>query len=116
MNNDEYRAIVEAGPAVVLDADVRLYDAELAAAGHYAGAWLALSRHGGASAQMEVVLHRLRELESETQRLRTDLEEQHVLTLLDPLTGVFNRLGYAEGMAREYARWRRYGGQLSLAM
>ncbi len=74
------------------------------------------SRHGGASAQMEVVLHRLRELESETQRLRTDLEEQHVLTLLDPLTGVFNRLGYAEGMAREYARWRRYGGQLSLAM
>jgi len=29
---------------------------------------------------------------------------------------VFNRLGYAEGMAREYARWRRYGGQLSLAM
>ena len=59
---------------------------------------------------------RLRELEAETQRLRNDLEQQHVLTLLDPLTGALNRLGYTESMGREYARWRRYGGQLSLAM
>ena len=74
------------------------------------------SRHGSASAQMELVVARLRELEAETQRLRNDLEQQHVLTLLDPLTGALNRLGYTESMGREYARWRRYGGQLSLAM
>ena len=36
--------------------------------------------------------------------------------MLDPLTGALNRLGYTESMGREYARWRRYGGQLSLAM
>lgn len=74
------------------------------------------TRHGSASAQMELVVARLRELESETQRLRSDLEQQHTLTLLDPLTGALNRLGYTESMGREYARWRRYGGQLSLAM
>lgn len=74
------------------------------------------SRHGSASAQMELVVARLRELESETQRLRNDLEQQHTLTLLDPLTGALNRLGYTESIGREYARWRRYGGQLSLAM
>ncbi len=73
-------------------------------------------RHGDASTQMELVVARLRELESETQRLRSDLEEQHVLTLLDPLTGVLNRLGYTESIGREFERWRRHGGHLSLAM
>ncbi|HYC48166.1 MAG TPA: hypothetical protein VED01_22055 [Burkholderiales bacterium] len=44
-------AVYEPGGApVVLDDDVRVFDAELAAQGHYAGASLALARHGGASA------------------------------------------------------------------
>ncbi|WP_085318153.1 methyl-accepting chemotaxis protein [Derxia lacustris] len=37
--------------AVALDTDVRVYDAELAAADSYAGARLTLARHGGASTQ-----------------------------------------------------------------
>ncbi|MCW5623235.1 MAG: cadherin domain-containing protein, partial [Burkholderiales bacterium] len=40
---------VENGAAVVLDANVEIFDHELAAAGHYAGATLTLSRNGGAS-------------------------------------------------------------------
>ena len=73
-------------------------------------------RHGGATLQMNAVSGRLKELESETQRLRADLKAQRILTLIDPLTGVFNRLGYSEAIAREHARWQRYGGSLSIAM
>ena len=38
------------GPAVVLDGDVRVYDADLALVGHYGGASLTLARAGGANA------------------------------------------------------------------
>jgi uncharacterized delta-60 repeat protein len=41
----------EGGPAIVLDGNVQVIDAELAASGNYAGASLTLARHGGASAQ-----------------------------------------------------------------
>ncbi|MCC7120447.1 MAG: GGDEF domain-containing protein [Gammaproteobacteria bacterium] len=72
------------------------------------------TRQSDARSQFEQMLGRLNELETETQRLRSDLDEQHTLSLLDPLTAVFNRMGYNEGMGREYARWKRYGGNLSL--
>ncbi|HMM76734.1 MAG TPA: GGDEF domain-containing protein [Gammaproteobacteria bacterium] len=72
------------------------------------------TRQYDARSQFEQMLGRLNELETETQRLRSDLDEQHTLSLLDPLTAVFNRMGYNEGMSREYARWQRYGGTLSL--
>ena len=74
------------------------------------------NRHSVAVTEMGQVAGRLKELENETQRLRADLKAQRILTLIDPLTGVFNRLGYSEGIAREQARWRRYGGALSIAM
>lgn len=72
------------------------------------------TRQTDARSQFEQMIGRLNELETETQRLRADLDEQHTLSLLDPLTTVFNRMGYNEGMAREFARWKRYGGELSL--
>jgi len=43
-------AYTENGIAVVLDADVRLFDTELSAANNFDGATLTLARHGGASA------------------------------------------------------------------
>jgi diguanylate cyclase len=73
-------------------------------------------RHSVAVTEMGQVAGRFEELENETQRLRADLKAQRILTLIDSLTGVFNRLGYTEGIAREQARWRRYGGALSIAM
>ena len=42
---------IENGSAVVLDTNVMVFDAELAATGNYAGASLTLARNGGASAQ-----------------------------------------------------------------
>ncbi|HYC44527.1 MAG TPA: hypothetical protein VED01_03485 [Burkholderiales bacterium] len=42
---------LENGPAVVLDRDVQIYDAELAAQGNYGAATLSVARHGGANAQ-----------------------------------------------------------------
>ncbi len=42
---------VENGAAVVLDADVQVFDTELNSSGNYSGATLTLSRHGGASSQ-----------------------------------------------------------------
>lgn len=42
---------IENGSVVVLDSDVQILDAELAAAGNYAGATLTLARNGGANAQ-----------------------------------------------------------------
>ncbi|MDS4056736.1 LamG-like jellyroll fold domain-containing protein, partial [Accumulibacter sp.] len=41
----------EGGSAVVLDSDVRVYDAELSAADNFSGATLTLSRNGGANPQ-----------------------------------------------------------------
>ncbi|HYC48024.1 MAG TPA: delta-60 repeat domain-containing protein, partial [Burkholderiales bacterium] len=45
------RAYTENGAAVVLDSDIRGYDAELATQGHYAGASVTLARSGGANAE-----------------------------------------------------------------
>jgi len=72
------------------------------------------SRQSETRSQFDVMLVRLNELEGETQRLRADLDEQHMLSLLDPLTSVFNRMGYNEGIGREFTRWKRYGGELAL--
>ncbi|MSR14298.1 MAG: GGDEF domain-containing protein [Gammaproteobacteria bacterium] len=73
-------------------------------------------RHKDACERVTGTLQRLAELESDVANLRHELEEQHTLRLIDPLTGVYNRLGYLDGIAREYARWKRQGGALSLAI
>lgn len=73
-------------------------------------------RHRNARDHVSVTLRRLSELESEMSQLRSDLEQQHTLSLIDPLTGVYNRMGYMEGVQREFARWKRQGGSLSLAV
>jgi diguanylate cyclase len=66
-----------------------------------------------AVAQMSV---RLKELEQQASSLRENLEAQQTRVMLDPLTGVLNRAGYNEAATKEYARWKRYGGALSLAV
>ncbi len=73
-------------------------------------------QHQDAHEHVAETLRRLSELEAEMAQLRTDFDEQQSLSLLDPLTGVYNRLGYIEGMNREHARWQRDGGALSLAI
>lgn len=65
---------------------------------------------------IERMTHRLKDLEQQALHLREDLEVQHARVLMDPLTGILNRAGYTEMVTKHFARWKRYGGALSLAV
>ena len=69
-----------------------------------------------ADGAIELMVHRLKHLEEETKNLRENLAEQHARVLIDPLTGILNRSGYLETAGKQYARWKRYGGAMSLAV
>ncbi len=73
-------------------------------------------RAGEATEAFERMTSKLKDLETQAEQLRGDLEQQHARILIDPLTGVLNRAGYNEMAAKQYARWKRYGGSLSLAV
>lgn len=57
---------------------------------------------------------RVSELEREVERLRQELEKEQRRSLIDPLTGIVNRLAYMERAEQEYTRWLRHGKSLSL--
>ena len=59
---------------------------------------------------------RVSEMEQEAKSFRDHLEEQRQKALTDPLTGLANRAGWSERLELEVARWRRYGGDLLLAV
>ncbi len=56
----------------------------------------------------------LQTLEGETKKLREGIEHERERASTDALTGVANRLGFEAFHAHEFARWQRYGGDLSL--
>ena len=53
---------------------------------------------------------------SEADDLRERLDQARSLALRDGLTGVYNRAALEDRLDSEEARWRRYGGELSLLM
>ena len=65
---------------------------------------------------MQELTTRLDEMESETTTLRESVIREREQAMLDPLTGINNRLAYNERMTQEYARWRRYENNLSMAV
>ena len=73
-------------------------------------------RHNTARRRINEMVSALSELEFEAKELRDSLEKQHEQVLIDPLTGILNRSGYDENINKEYVRWRRYEGNLSLAV
>jgi diguanylate cyclase len=73
-------------------------------------------RHNRARERINEMVSALNELEFEAKELRDSLEKQHEQVLIDPLTGILNRSGYDENVNKEYVRWRRYEGNLSLAV
>ena len=73
-------------------------------------------RASEASNTIDSMVTKLKDLEDEAENLREDLEQTQARVLVDPLTGVLNRSGYIETIAKHFARWRRYGGALSLAV
>ncbi|WJN59502.1 GGDEF domain-containing protein [Pseudomonas sp. SO81] len=66
--------------------------------------------------RLRALSQRVAEMEQEAQGFRDHLEEQRQKALTDPLTGLANRAGWAERLELEVARWRRYGGELLLAV
>lgn len=74
------------------------------------------SRHMSARQHVSIALQRLNDIEQEMSQLKSDLSEQHSLSLIDALTGAYNRSGYADGISREYSRWQRHDHGLALAI
>lgn len=63
---------------------------------------------------VQTLTEKLQHMEHETSVLRSHLQEERTLALLDSLTGIHNRLAYRERLAQEFARWKRYQTPLTL--
>lgn len=66
--------------------------------------------------RLRTLTEKVAEMEKEAQSFRDHLEEQRQKALIDPLTSLPNRAGWSERLALEIARWKRYGGDLLLAV
>ena len=66
--------------------------------------------------RLQALGQKVSEMEQEAQNFRDHLEEQRQKALIDPLTGLANRAGWSERLELEMARWKRYGGELLLAV
>jgi diguanylate cyclase len=68
------------------------------------------------ASELAKVKTRLVSVESEADQLRTRLKDKHQQAIIDPLTGVHNRLAYDERVGAEVARWKRYGNPLAIVV
>lgn len=66
--------------------------------------------------RLQALAQKVTEMEAEAQGFREHIEEQRQKALTDPLTGLANRAGWTERLELEVARWKRYGGDLLLAV
>ncbi len=66
------------------------------------------------SQQLSILTTRLSALETEATELRKRISAERSQALLDPLTGIPNRLAYQERSAQELARWKRFKTPLCL--
>ena len=66
--------------------------------------------------RLQSLTQKVADMEHEAQGFRDHLEEQRQKALIDPLTGLPNRAGWSERLELEMARWKRYGGELLLAV
>ena len=74
------------------------------------------ARSTAAQTRIEELSQRLVSLEAETGELRARIRQQREAAQIDPLTGTFNRLAYEERVEQEFARWKRFGTAVSLAV
>jgi diguanylate cyclase len=72
------------------------------------------TRNEAAEARIRQLSERLHNLETEAGELRTRINQERQLALIDGLTGVGNRMAYEERVVQEHARWKRFGEPLSL--
>jgi diguanylate cyclase len=69
-----------------------------------------------AEGKVKLLSDRLSRMEKESSTLRKRVEQERRLSLVDPLTGISNRLAYDERLEQEYARFKRYGAPLTLCV
>ena len=72
------------------------------------------SRDQQAQEQINSLNEKIKEMEDDAEQLRSKVLAEREQVVLDPLTGVHNRLGYDERIEQEYARWKRYQSPLSM--
>lgn len=66
--------------------------------------------------QVEQLHGRLHSVQSESDQLRQRLKQQRDQAMVDPLTGIPNRLAYNDRLEQEVARWLRYDSPLVLTV
>ncbi len=71
-------------------------------------------RHQRMEQAMENLAGKVTRIESESEKLRSSLEQQRNKAMRDTLTGVNNRLAYEEFLEHEYSRWKRNHHALTL--
>lgn len=59
---------------------------------------------------------KLEEMETETEVLRDQIQENRTQLLQDPVTGVNSRFAYEERMDLEYVRWKRFAAPMSFLL
>ncbi len=74
------------------------------------------SRSRAAQSRIEELSGKLATLETEASTLRSKVQQQHQAAQIDPLTGSYNRSAYEERVAQEFARWKRFGTPVSMAV
>jgi len=74
------------------------------------------THHRNADEDVQRLMLRLNELESESQNLKARVQKERMQAQIDTLTGIANRLGYDHRIAQEYARWKRFHNPLSLVV
>ena len=66
--------------------------------------------------QLEVMQHKLNEMEGLAEHAQQTIEAQHHKAMHDSLTGLANRDAYESRLQQEQQRLARYGGQLSMVV
>ncbi|MGI1679397.1 MAG: GGDEF domain-containing protein [Cellvibrionaceae bacterium] len=66
--------------------------------------------------QVQALMSHVKKLESEAEKTKNTLAEEHEKARKDTLTGLPNREAYNEKSHEEYSRWRRYSNPLSMAV
>ncbi len=73
-------------------------------------------RYEQAKQEIAAMGRRMKELEFETEALRSRIDDERAQAKTDALTGIPNRLAWEERLAQEVARWKRFGTPLVLVV
>ncbi|MDH3353884.1 MAG: diguanylate cyclase [Chromatiales bacterium] len=69
-----------------------------------------------AEAKVKQLNQQLNIMQSESDRLQQKIVSERNQAMIDPLTGINNRLSYNERLPNEFARWQRYKTPLTMAV